>query len=287
MQRRTFLQTASYLSLGAVLPVANQGCSKKQRLNEIGLALYTVRDAMFRDADEALRRVAEVGYTYVEGAKYADGLMYFQSPQSFKALLDKHGLTMHSGHFDLELMQSEPERAIAAARQSGLTYVVIPHLDEELRTKEGYQMLVDVLNNCGEICSNYGLQMLYHNHDFEFNRMVAGQRPFDFIVAETDPDLVQFELDLYWTTRAGVDYQKYFNESPGRFPLWHIKDMDDTNEKFFTSVGDGVIDWPTIFAQRELAGMKYFYVEQDQVRPGGDFFSEIVESYNYLRNMRF
>ena len=269
------------------MPTAGKGCNNKRTVDQIGLGLYTVRDAMQRDADETLRRIAEIGYTLVEGASYADGLLYQQSPRSFKALLDKHGLSMPSGHFSLDVMQSDPERAIAAARETGHAYMVIPYLTEEQRTKEGYQALVETLNTTGEMCAEYGIQMTYHNHDFEFNRMVAGERPFDFILRETNPEFVKIELDIYWIHRGGSDYQKYFREHPGRFPLWHVKDMDDTPEKYFASVGDGTIDWPTVFGMGELAGQRYFFVEQDNVRPGMDVFDEITESYAYLREMRF
>lgn len=287
MQRRNFLQTASFLAVGAMLPTNSSGCQNQQQLDQIGIQLYTVRDAMQRDADETLRRVAEVGYDYVEGAKYAQGLLYGQSARSFKALLEKYGLRMPSGHVSYEDIQTDPDRIVEAAKEVGQEYLVIPYLAEEQRTKEGYQALADLLNTFGEQCNRYGIQLAYHNHDFEFNRMIAGSRPFDFLLAETDPDLVKYELDLYWVTRAGSKYQKYFDEYPGRFPLWHVKDMDDTVEKYFAAVGEGVMDWPAIFAQQELAGMQYFFVEQDHMRPGKKPFDEIRSSYTYLESMRF
>lgn len=287
MQRRTFLQTSGYLAVGTLLPVRAGGCSKKNRLMDIGVQLYTVRDAMQRDADEAIRRVADIGYSYVEGAGYNDGKLYGRTARAFRTLLEKNNLTMPSGHVKWEALKENPKQAAATCREVGQSYVVLPYWPEEKRTAEGYAELVEILNTAGAVCKNYGLKLAYHNHDFEFNRMVAGRRPMDMLLEEVDPDLVQFELDLYWVTRAGSDYQKYFEEQAGRFPLWHVKDMDNTPEKYFTSVGDGVINWPEIFGQRTLSGMEYFFVEQDKTRPGGNPFDEIQKSYDFLKNMRF
>lgn len=287
MQRRKFLQTSSYLAVGALLPAKAAGCNSKQQIEAIGLQLYTVREEMQRDAPEAIRRVAEIGYDYVEGAGYNDGKLYNRSPKVFKNLLDSHNLQMPSGHVGWEAMKADPERAVATCREAGQSFVVIPYWPEEKRTAEGYGELVDIMNHGGEICQNYGMQLAYHNHDFEFDRMVAGRRPMDLLLAEVDPNLVQFELDLYWITRAGSDYQKYFAQHSGRFPLWHVKDMDDTPEKFFAAVGQGVIDWPDVFGREGESGMRYFFVEQDHMRPGKMPMDEIAISHAYLDDLKY
>lgn len=287
MQRRKFLQTSSYLAVGALLPTKAAGCSRKNEIENIGLQLYTIRDAMQRDAVEALRQVAEIGYDYVEGAGYAEGKLYGKSAKSFRALLDSYGLTMPSGHVSWDKMQADPERAAATCKEAGQSYVVIPYWPEEKRTAEGYGELVDILNSAGDVCQRYGLKLAYHNHDFEFNHMVASRRPMDILLAEVNPETVQFELDLYWITRAGSDYQRYFKEHSGRFPLWHVKDMDDTAEKFFAAVGEGVIDWPEVFSRENQSGMQYFFVEQDHMRPGKMPMDEIAISHAYLDEMRY
>lgn len=287
MQRRTFLQTSGYLAVGTLLPMRAAGCDKKQSLESIGLQLYTVRDAMQRDAADTLRRVYQIGYRYVESAGYHNGLLYGQSAKVFRALLDHNELSMPSAHVGWEAMRDEPERAAAAFREAGASFVVVPWLAPEMRTAEGYAQLVGVLNTAGEVCKKYGLQLAYHNHDFEFNTMVASQRPMDFILQETDADNVKIELDLYWITRAGSDYRQYFRNHPGRFPLWHVKDMDNTPERFFATVGAGTLDWPAIFQQQEVSGMRYFFVEQDAVAPGLDPMTEIVKSFDYLKQLTF
>lgn len=288
MQRRKFIQTSSYLAVGALLPAkAAGGCSRKQQLENIGLQLYTIREEMQRDGQEALRRVAEIGYNYVEGAGYRDGQLYGRSAKVFKALLESYGLQMPSGHVGWEAMKADPERAAATCKEAGQSYVVVPYWPEEKRTAEGYAELIEILNNGGKVCKEYGLKLAYHNHDFEFNKMVAGRRPMDMLLAEVDPDNVSFELDIYWITRAGSDYQKYFAEHSGRFPLWHVKDMDDTPEKFFAAVGEGVIDWPEVFRRENESGMQYFFVEQDLMRPGNQPMDQIAISHGYLEEMRY
>nr|WP_026211412.1 sugar phosphate isomerase/epimerase [Lewinella cohaerens] len=287
MQRRKFLQTTSYLAVGTLLPAKAVGCSKKESLENIGLQLYTIRDAMQRDDNETLRRVAAIGYDYVEGAGYRDGKLYGHSPQTFLAMLKNYGLQMPSGHVSWEAMKEAPEKAAATCKEAGQSFLVIPWWPEDKRNAEGYAELIDILNTSGEVCKRYGLQLAYHNHDFEFNKMVAGSRPINLLLAEVDPDLVQFEMDLYWVTRAGSDYQEYFRKHAGRFPLWHVKDMDNTPEKFFAAVGEGVIDWPAIFSKEQQAGMQYFFVEQDRTVPGKDPFDEITISHKYLEGMRY
>lgn len=287
MQRRKFLQTTSYLAVGTLLPTKAAGCSKKKSLENIGLQLYSVRDAMQRDDAATLRKVAAIGYDYVEGAGYFDGMMYQRTPGNFKDLLDLNGLQMHSSHVGWEAMRDAPQKAIAACKAVGASYLVIPWWPEEKRDVAGYQELVELLNSSGKLCQDYGLQLAYHNHDFEFNRLVAGSRPINILLNEVDPDLVKFELDFYWVTRAGIDYKDFLKQHSGRFPLWHVKDMDDTADKFFAAVGEGVIDWPAVFRREEQAGMEYFFVEQDRTVPGKNPFDEVAISYKYLDAMEY
>ncbi len=287
MQRRTFLQTSGYLAVGTLLPMRAAGCEKKQTLETVGLQLYTVRDAMQRDAADTLRRVHEIGYHYVESAGYNNGQLYGQSAKVFKALMDENELTMPSAHVGWEAMRDDPERAAATFSEAGAEFVVVPWLGEDMRNAAGYAKLVGVLNVAGPICKKYGLQLAYHNHDFEFDTLVANQKPMDFILQETDADTVKIELDLYWITRAGSDYQAYFRQHPGRFPLWHVKDMDNTPDRFFSAVGSGTLDWPTIFQQQDTAGMRYFFVEQDAVKSGLNPMDEIAKSFAYLDKLKY
>jgi sugar phosphate isomerase/epimerase len=120
-------------------------------------------------------------------------------------------------------------------------------------------------NKCGETANRHGLKLAYHNHDFEFKK-IDGIVPYDILLNEIDPNLMDFEIDLYWTRKGGVEALDYFKKYPGRFPLWHVKDMEKSEDQFFTEVGNGVIDWKKYFHKASEAGMRHFYVEQDQCK---------------------
>ena len=143
---------------------------------------------------------------------------------------------------------------------------------------------VKSLIRAGEDCKKAGIQFGYHNHDFEFAAM-EGQMPFDYLLKQTDPKLVKIELDLYWITKARQQPEKYFAMYPGRFELFHVKDMDNTPKEFFAEVGRGLIDFKSIFQQSKKAGVKHYFVEQDET-PGSPFDS-IKISYDYLSKLKF
>jgi sugar phosphate isomerase/epimerase len=287
MHRRSFLQTAGILAVGTVAPLPTRGCGNNKRLKSIGIQLYTIREIMNRDPDEGLALVAELGYDYVEGAGYDAGTMYKLSPWAFKGLLAKYNLLMPSGHFGWEWMYNDVDRVVETALTLEQEYVVLPWWPEDKRTPAGYEMLMGILETMGRACEREGLQFVYHHHDFEFDPLPNGKVPFDMILTETDPGQVKIELDHYWMAKAGQDYASYFRGHPGRFPLWHVKDMDDTPEQFFAAVGDGVLDWPAIFSQAEAAGLEYFFVEQDRTREHLLVEEQIARSYQYLRKMSF
>ncbi len=259
----------------------------------IGLQLYTVRDAMQQDAAGTLARLAKLGYNSVEGATYTGSQKFYgMEPAAFAKLLKQTGLMMPSSHYLLGEQENNGQatqgtmlhgwdKAVDDAAQVGIKYMVCAWLTESERGNlDHYKLLAERLNKAGERCKKAGIQMAYHNHDFEFAAQ-NGKLPYDVLLKETDKNLVQMELDLYWATRAGHDPVELFKKNPGRFPLWHVKDMDKTPQRNFTEVGNGSIDFKRIFAQAKLAGLKYYFVEQDQT-PGSPFDS-IQQSITYLK----
>lgn len=168
---------------------------------------------------------------------------------------------------------------------SGAHYLVWAFLAEQDRkTIDDFKRHAELWNQFGQVCKDKGLAFAYHNHWFEFETL-DGQKPYDVILANTDPALVKLEMDLYWITKAGSDPVAYFKKAPGRFPMWHVKDMDNSPDKFFTEVGNGTIDFARIFAERKLAGMKYFFVEQDETHKTP--LESIEISFKYLQNAKF
>lgn len=263
--RRSFLRSTSILSAGLYMsPYAF-----KSKSHLIGLQLYTVRDAMDKDPEGTLAKVAQIGYTSVEGATYTGTEKFYgMSPAEFKKVLKRNGLVMLSAHYRLgeekpkDVIQQgtilhDWNRAVDDAAEVGLKYMVCAYLAEvERGDLDHYKKVVDQLNIAGERCKKSGIQLCYHNHNFEFEKQ-GDTYPYDILLG-SDKNLVKMEIDLYWIKKAGQDAIKLFHEHPGRFPLWHVKDMDNTSEQNFTEVGSGIIDFKEIFKYKELAGMKYF-----------------------------
>lgn len=258
MKRRTLLKGAaamaatSWLSACSKTPEAEAG----KRLDRIGIQLYTVRDRMAEDVPGTLEAIAEIGYDEVEFAGYFD-----HTPAAIKKMIDDLGLVSPSAHVSLDDIRTSPEQLIETAHTLGNGYIVLGWLaPEERGTLDQYRGHIDLVAAFAEQCRDARLQFAWHNHDFEFIEL-EGQRPMDMILDRTDADLVQMELDLYWSTKANVDPFAYFDRYPGRFPLCHVKDMAaDTS---MADVGDGTIDFATIFAASERAGLNHYYVERD------------------------
>lgn len=235
-----------------------------------GLALYTVRDAMKENAKATLQAVADAGYKYVEAASYSDGKFYNMTPTDFKAFVDEIGLTPLSTH-QSNISLENIDAMIADVKAAGFTYFVIPSPPKgftgqdsltNVKVIANMENFVKLLNTVGEKCSKAGLQLLYHNHNYEFIKDENGQVPYDYFLEHTNPEYVNFQMDLFWVVKADVDPIAYFNKYQGRFKSWHVKDMDD--EGRFAPVGTGHMNLAEILANKTLAGMDFYLVEQDK-----------------------
>lgn len=259
-----------------------------------GLALYTVRDDMGKDAKATLQAVAHAGYKNIESAGYAEGKFYNMSPLEFKKLLTELDLTpisTHQGSVTIENADS----MIADVKAAGFEYFVIPvppmglftfnQEDGTMGMTGGAANLASILTRLGKKCSEAGLKLLYHNHDFEFVKDKAGIVTIDYLLENTDPKYVNFQMDLFWVTKAGADPLAYFEKYPGRFIIWHVKDMDDQGR--FAPVGNGTIDFERILAKKELSGMKYYMVEQDMTFDGLKPLEAIKISHEGIKEIGF
>jgi sugar phosphate isomerase/epimerase len=283
MNRRLFLNQAFAGTLGGLcLTKSNLMASiaKKRKLSKIGLQLYTVRRELEKDFEGTLAKVAGLGFSEVEFAGY-----FNRTPEQVKTVLEKNSLASPSVHVLAAGLRSNLQQTIDAAKIIGHQYVVCAYLlPEERKSLDDYKRLVELFNDAGKRLKEAGLQFCYHNHDFEFTP-VDDKIPYDLILAGTDPKTVKMELDLYWIMKAGQSPLKYFSAHPGRFPLVHVKDMDATPKRFFTEVGRGKIDFKEIFAGSDQAGIKHYFVEQDET-PGSPFAS-IKMSIDYLKQLEF
>ncbi|WP_435355390.1 sugar phosphate isomerase/epimerase family protein [Emticicia sp. SJ17W-69] len=240
-----------------------------------GMTLYTVRNEMGKDAKATLKQVADLGYKYIEAVDYKDGKFYGMTPDEFKSYLKSLGLTpisVHMGSMTLE----NADKLVADVKAAGFKYFIAPvppmgmfKFDTKTRKlgMEGsVEKLADILNTIAKKAKAAGLEFLYHNHDFEFQANKDGIVPIDYLLEHLDPKYVNFQMDLYWVTKAGADPVAYFQRYPGRFKIWHVKDMD--SQERFAPVGQGKIDFKRILDNKKLSGMKYYIVEQDQTFDG-------------------
>ncbi len=236
-----------------------------------GLTLYTVRNEMGTNPEETLKAVADAGYKYIEAAEYTDGKFYNMSPVDFKKHVNELGMKTLSAHMGSVTLENADEQ-IADAKAAGFKYFVIPvppmgHFKYDRKTRsmgiEGkIEVVTEILNTLGKKCNEAGIELLYHNHDFEFKKDSSGVIPIEYFMENTDPALVNFQVDLYWVVKAGADPVAYMEKYPGRFKIWHIKDMDDQGR--FAPVGTGTIDFANILKAKDVSGMQYYIVEQDQ-----------------------
>jgi len=277
MNRRSFLALgATAAAASVVMPRYASGA----QVEKIGVQLYTVRDAMAKDVDGTLAQIAKLGYKEVEFAGYYD-----KTPAQIKAKLAELGLASPSTHVRLANLRDDRAKTLETAAAVGHTWVVLAWLaPEERGALADYQKLADLLNSAGEDAHKHGLRIAYHNHDFEFAPS-DGAVPYEAMLERADPKLVEFEMDLYWVTKAGHDPVELFTKHPGRFPLLHVKDMDTTPAGGFAEVGRGKIDFKRILGSAKTGGAKHFYVEQD-ITPGSPFDSLKI-SYDYLKALKF
>ena len=286
--RREFLRITAAGALGAVV-LSNYSCKGggKPALPGVGLQLYTIRDAMAADVAGSLKKVSDLGYKFVELADYADGKFYGFEPAEFKKMVNDLGLEIISSHTQVEgegVTLDTARKMAEAHAKIGSKYCIQPWIVEEMRTTiESYQRMAANWNQVGQIMKEFGMQFGYHNHNFEF-ATVEGKVPyFDVMLTELDKDLVIMELDMFWTTKAGHNPVDIIKKYPGRFHLFHLKDMYTHEEPFFevikddlAPVGAGVINFKEILAVKDIAGMKYMIVEQDDSR--GDMWADVQTS---------
>ena len=287
--RRSFIKTSAILSAGLLTTPQLFAADKKY----IGLQLYTVRNAMEADPVAALAKVAQIGYNSVEGATYTGTQKFYgMDAAAFAKQLKQNGLIMPSSHYRLGEEKTNGadtqgtilhnwDKAIDDAAVVGIKYMVCAYLSNPERGNlDKYKKLADHFNVAAEKCKKAGIQFAYHNHDFEFVQQ-DGKYPYEILLNNTDKNLVKMEMDIYWMVKAKQDPIALFNQHPGRFPLWHVKDMAKTPNQTFTEVGNGSIDFKKIFAQAEKSGLDYFFVEQDST-PGNPYDS-IIQSINYIK----
>ena len=259
---------------GAVFGSAPLLAASGHPLGNIGLQLYTVRDQMAQDVERTLAAVAMAGYSEVETAGTGN-----LSADQFATALGKYGLSAPAAHIPITAIEQQPEQLLQTAQTIGYRYLVVPWLPQQLRNHDGYARTAQTMNRFGRQCAAQGIQLAYHNHDFEFERL-GEQTAFDFLLTNCDRDLVKFELDLFWAAHAGVDAAQILSDDPQRFPLCHVKDRNAAGE--MVDVGAGEIDFAGLF--KAGTGLQHYFVEHD--RPA-DSLASIKASIAALKMVRY
>jgi sugar phosphate isomerase/epimerase len=257
--RRDFLRKAGIAAAAtAILPAVNFKPGDKKT----GLILYTVRQEMATNPVGTLKAVADLGYNWIEAADYRNGLFYGMKPAEFKKAVESTGMEFLSSHNGINA--SNADKMIADAKEAGLKYLILPSLPGEWgKSLDGYKQAADFFNKVGEKCKQSGIKFGFHNHYHEFP-VKDGQVPYDVLLKNTDPSLAFFELDLCWMTHAGKNPVDYIARYPGRFEIWHVKDLSKDKED--ATLGEGTIDFKPIFAVAKQSGMKYWFIEQDNCK---------------------
>jgi sugar phosphate isomerase/epimerase len=290
--RREFLRLSGTGALGAIVILKNNWETVGKHTSDvtvvdpktfgIGLQLYTIRDAMGKDVPGSLKMVSDIGYKYLELASYENGKFYGYLPGDIKKMANDLGMEIISSHAGVSprgITSDEAKKMAEDHAKVGAKYCMQPYIaDEDRKSIAGFQKMVADWNKVGRIMKDNGIQFGYHNHNFEFGT-VEGKVPyFDVFLAEMDKDLMTMEIDLFWVTKAGINPIELFKKYPGRFQLFHMKDMYTKEAPFFKTqssdfapVGTGLINFREILAAKNIAGMKYMFVEQDSTKDGKPF----------------
>ncbi len=275
----TFIALAVFVAGGIV------SCTPKKPAKEVGLQLWSVREDMKTDAKGTIAKIGAMGYQIIEAAGYADGKFYGIDPAEFKTLCEANGLSFFASHTGQDLPDSTKwaetmvwwDTCIAAHKAAGVSYIIQPWMGNKgYESLAGLKQYCDYFNAVGEKCNAAGIRFGYHNHDGEFKE-IEGQVIYDFMLQNTDPAKVMFEMDLFWITKGGKNPVDYFNTYPGRFELWHVKDKAE--------VGAGPMDFKPIFENAAKSGMKKYIVEVEEYNFTP--IESVQKSLEFLQNAEF
>lgn len=276
--RRSFLKASALIAAGSVLAadrlLAALPASKK--VKDVGIQLYTVRKEMLADPKGTLQQLAAIGFKELESARSEKGNYYGLDAKEIRKITGDLGMRLRSGHIHVD---KDWQRSLEQATESGQEYIISAVLPSQGQTVDHYKQSAEAFNKLGEECKKAGLSFGYHNHDSEF-QAVDGHILYDVLLQYTDPALVTMEMDLGWVVAAGKDPFHYFDQHPGRFHLWHLKDMDPVRRQS-TEFGKGQVNIKKLLQQAKQSGMKYFFLEQEEYAHTA--FESIKEDYAYLQ----
>ncbi len=275
LSRRNLLAGSGAVAALAFVPTASAA-----QLKAIGLQLYTVRDIFSKDPVGTLGQVAKIGYREVEfGGGGYDGMDHAM----LRRTMDKLGLTAPSVHIGYDALLQRFDQSVTMAKTLGATTVVLPYMTDEHRNEAGWTAALPNFNRFATDLKKAGLGFAYHNHDFEFTTKPGGVSLYERLLKETDPALVKLELDLYWALHAGENLTTLIERLSSRLYAFHVKDMRP--DRSMAAVGAGTVDFGALFKLKGSAGVRHFYVENDQAP--APYLPDITTSFRTLRALRF
>ncbi|MDE3145507.1 MAG: sugar phosphate isomerase/epimerase [Bacteroidota bacterium] len=262
--RRNFIKLGSLSALGLAMPVKkfsflNDEIFGSLKIKQFGIQLWTVKEDMAKDAKDTLKKIAGDGYKQIESFEGKQGMFWGMTNKEFKKYMDELGMKIISSHCDTT---KDFERKAAEAAEIGMKYLICPWKGPQ-KSIDDFKRFADEFNKNGEVCKKNGIRFAYHNHDYSW-KPVDGQIPQEVMMDNTDKNLVDFEMDIYWVVAAGVDPQVYFKKYPNRFRLCHVKDLGKTATGHESvHLGTGTIDFHSILKTGKENGLEYFIVEQE------------------------
>ena len=280
MNRKEFIKTTAVLAAGSVvLPSFSAGAGKMKP----GLQTYSVRNQLSEDFEGTLEYVAKVGYKHIEGFGLGpDGLFRGEmTPAHHAQVVRDLGMEFIATHCSYT-PAANARKMIDAAAEAGLEYLIVPGVPPSMRTTiNNWEIIADNFNKLGELCNTNGLKFGYHNHAFEFEK-IDGLIPQEIVIESTEPDLVCFEADLFWMVKGGYDPVKLIMKYPGRIKLFHVKEATEELEE--TTIGEGIIDFRTIFDAGKKDVLEYYFVEDERTE---DPFAHIKADYDYVSVQKY
>lgn len=278
--RRDFLLQSGAFAVGAaIMPSFTfAGGNDIREIKDIGVQLYTFRKAMLDDATGTLKKIAALGIKEIESAGSNKGYYYGLKPKEMQKVCKDFGMTLRSGHIALD---AKWEQTLDDAAEAGQEYLICSSMPSKGQTVGNYKKVAESFNKAGEESNKRGIKFGYHNHDYEFESD-NGEVLYDVLMDNTQADLVHMELDLGWVVASGNDPMAYFAKYPGRFPLWHLKDMD-LKKLESTEFGKGGLDIVDILNHQKESGLKYYFVEQEEYT--NNPWDSMKENIAYLKRI--
>lgn len=274
--RRDFLINTGKFAFGAALLSSFDLAGRD--ISNPGIQLYTVRKEMLEDAAGTLKKLAALGIKQIESAGSEKGYYYGLKPAEMKKICTGLGMTLRSGHIHLDAKWLQ---TLDDAVEAGQEYLICSSMPSNAQTIDNYKKVAEQFNKAGAESKKVNIQFGYHNHDYEFEQE-NGKVLYDVLLENTDPAVVCMELDLGWVVASGKDPLDYFTRYTGRFPLWHLKDMDLV-KKHSTEFGKGGLDIKKILDNGTLSGLKYFFIEQEEYTSTP--MESMQQNMNYLKKL--